>query len=71
MENAVAFSNVSLILVEPGPVERMSHGLRQNPGRVVGHLGILINCDDVLYSGKNCYISGDLRETALRSASEQ
>jgi hypothetical protein len=53
MENAVAFSNVSLILIEPGPVERVSHGLYQNPGRVVGHLGILVNCDDVLYSGKN------------------
>jgi hypothetical protein len=71
MEYAVAFNDISLMLIKPGAVERVSHGLHQPPGRVVGHLGIFVNCDDVLYPGQDRYVPCNFEEAIFGSASQQ
>jgi hypothetical protein len=69
MEYAVALSDILLMLIEPGTVERVSYGLHQPPGRVVGHPGIFVNCDYVLHPGQDRYVSRNYGEAIFRSAS--
>jgi hypothetical protein len=71
MEYTIALNYVLFMLIEPGSVEWVSHSLHQQPGRVIRHLGIFVNCDDVLDLWQDRDIALDREEASFGSASEQ